>query len=148
MWLAAAVAGIAAAALIVVWAVDYVQHQRWLLEDAQTLQPYQHVLLDNGRELPLLAPGASAISPERLAAMARIILDHNHSQNILLNHLSMSDPRSNLWRSRAYVKVYIVTEVAGLPPNQQRLRKVKAVYTLASANGGWRLLAANDRTIE
>lgn len=146
--IAASVAGVIVLALAVVWLVEYAQHQRWLLEDAHTLQPYQIVLMDNGKDWPGGNPGAPDANHNRLAEMAQIIRDHIQGQNILLSHLSMSEPRQNLWRDRSYVKVYIVTQVAGLPPGEDRTRRVKAVYTLARNAKGWRLVSSMDRTIE
>ncbi|GAB4311183.1 MAG: hypothetical protein Kow0059_01080 [Candidatus Sumerlaeia bacterium] len=155
VWAALAAAGLAALAAGSVWLMDYVRYQQWLLEDAQTLQPYRHILFDAGHPLPLVPPSNHAGNAEQWRSMARTILDHNQNQNILLTHLSMGDPRWNFFHTRAFVKVYIETRVAGVPPSQssdlpdeRRTRRLKAVYTLAPRNDSWRLLKTTDRTIE
>jgi hypothetical protein len=135
--------GIVAAVALAAWPVDYVLHQQWLLEDAQTLQSYKHVIFENEDTVDLA--NSSVLTQE----LSEKIIRHNLNRNILLHHVSISDPRKNLFGTRIYVKALIVTNVAGPPDGEERQRKVKVVYCFSRAgNGDWEVRKVDDRTIE
>lgn len=129
---------LAGAAVGVFLLYSYLSFNLWLEKDARALEPYPATLLENGERV---AP-ARGLSPRAKEIENALIRENTASR--LVTHLSRSDLRRDWLRGNVHVKVYLETALPGEP---DRLRRIKALNTLARRGGQWTVINTRDLTI-
>jgi hypothetical protein len=117
----------------------YVSFNVWLSEDSGALESYPTVLVKKGEVLREDDPW------DKNAQMIDMAITQRNSMGRLVVLLSRSEIRYNLFRTRAYVKIFLETS---LPNDVQRTAKVKALNVLAREKGKWHVRAIQDIAIE
>jgi hypothetical protein len=133
-------AGIVVVLLPIIYLLyGYVSFNIWLSEDSGALESYPTVLVRKGAVLREDDPW-----DKNVQMIDRAIIQRN-SMGRLVVLLSRSEIRYNVFRTRAYVKIFLETS---LPNDVQRTAKVKALNVLAREKGEWHVKAIQDIAIE
>lgn len=112
----------------------------WITVDAGVLQPYPRVLIQNESRLYSNNP----VSVKKIALIEEAVIDANSKDRIVLN-LSISDIRFNLFKTKAYVKVFLQTSI---PDDRSRTTSIKFLNILTKRNDGWKVRTTQDISIE
>ncbi len=115
----------------------YMSFNSWMYKDARLLQPYPHVLIENGN-----SHYPTRTASETVQEIEKTLVKAN-TTNRLVVHLSRSDIRFSPFRRWAYVKVFMETALPGEP---DRVQRIKFLNELKRTDEGW--IVVDSRTVQ
>jgi len=118
----------------------FVRLNLWISKDAGLLQPYPRILIDQGLDVS----GANPISDRQAYLIEKTIIRTNTKDRIVL-HLSRSDIRYSLFRTKSYVKVFLQTAIPG---DRTKTTSIKFLNVLIHKRDAWRVRSTHDISIE
>jgi len=118
----------------------FVLFNLWISKDAGLLQSYPRILIEQGLDISDTNP----ISDRQAYLIEKTIIRTNTKDRIVL-HLSRSDIRYNLFRTKSYVKVFLQTAIPG---DRTKTTSIKFLNVLVHTRDAWRVRSTHDISIE
>jgi len=112
----------------------------WISKDSGLLQPYSHVLIEDGIDISDANP-----SSEKNTHLIENAIIRTTTKDRIVLHLSRSDIRFNLFRSKSYVKVFLQTAIPG---DHTKTTSIKFLNVLVRRKDSWRIQSTHDISIE
>ncbi|GEM_PF-533408 len=128
-------------AIFLVTLYRYIAFNLWLESDARRLERYPRVLIEQSREIQ--DPALESPGMEDTRQIERALCKSGTADRLVV-HLSRSDIRYDLFRRKAFVKVFLETAFPGQP---DRIQRIKFLDVLARQNGKWDVIQVEELTI-